>query len=806
MRLSLEGGGEAELFGRQSWTKGLSPRTLIAGLGVCVGYYLGALLGFALTFHPNPTSAMWPPNSILLAALLLTPVRSWWFLLICALPAHVASQMQSAVPTPMMLCWYLSNSCEALIGAGLIRSLSDQPFRLTTIRNAWIFLLCGVLLAPLLSSFLDAGFVRLNHWGQSPYWEIWRMRLLSNVLTALALVPCLLTLFTSDYEPIRKARFSRYLEAGILAVGLLVVNFEVFARFGIRPESIPGRLYLPVPFLLWAAVRFGPGGASMAVLATALVAIWGTAHGYGPFSPQAAGPDVLSLQLFLTLTSALLLLLGAGISEHKKAEERFAKAFSSNPDAMVICRLNDTKVLDVNERWARLIGFGHDEITGRKLSDLNIYISAEDRQRLSEFALAGKNVRDLEVCLRGKEGRVLQTVISAEVVEVGAETCFILSVRDITDRKQAEEALRESEERYREVVESQTELVCRYEPNTTLTFVNEAYCRFFGRAREELIGRKFLEFAPRESWGPVLESIDWPRNSQRTVTKEHEMTFPNGKKGWLNWVTHAITDDRGAMVEYQAIGRDITDRKRAEEAHVNLAHASRLAVVGELTAMIAHEINQPLGAILSNADAAEILLASERPPLEQIRKILLAIKKNDLRASDAICRIRALLRKRELEMKTVHVNEVVSDVLRLVNGDALRRRVQLRRKLELELPPVRGDRAQLEQVLLNLILNGMDALEDKPDSERLLTLQTGKGENTSVVVAVIDSGRGIPRDKMDHIFDSFFSTKKEGMGLGLSIARSIIEKHEGRIWAENNYPGTGAVFRFELPADTSPTT
>jgi PAS domain S-box-containing protein len=700
----------------------------------------------------------------------------------------------------MMICWYISNSCEALIGASLIRFLIAGRFQLLSIRHVWTFLLCGVFLGPFLSSFLDAAFVRLNRWGPGSYWEIWRIRLFSNMLTALALVPAILMLFTNDYKARARVRFGRCLEAAILALGLIVVSYEVFVRYGTGAESIPGLLYAPLPFLLWAAVRFGPGGASMAVLSTALLAIWGGAQGHGPFSGRFAEAHVISLQLFLIGTSTLLLLLGAGISDREKAEERFVKAFHSNPVAMIISRLKDGQVIDANERWQELSGYTRDEIIGQRVFDLNIYTSERDRKRLAERPGFGNSLSDWELKLRTKSGGVLQTILSAEVEEIGGDPCFILNIRDITGWKRAEEALRKSEERYREVVESQTDLVCRYLPDTTLTFVNEAYCRFFGRDRDDLIGCKFIELIPREAHGLVLENIRSLSKEQSAGTIEHEVVLGNGGKRWQQWMNYAILDEEGNIGELQAIGRDITDRKLAEEARQSLAHSSRLAVVGELTAMIAHEVNQPLGAILSNADAAEMLLNSKEVPLEEIQRILVAIKQNDLRASEAVRRIRTLVRKREVENQRLDLNEVIVDVVELVAGDALKRRVRFKKDLAADLPGVRGDRVHLEQVLLNLTLNAMDAMVEVPESERRITIQTSRNGGDTIQIAIIDTGPGIGADKLPHIFESFFTTKKEGMGLGLSIARSIIEAHQGRIWAENN-PGGGAAFRFELPVD-----
>jgi PAS domain S-box-containing protein len=377
---------------------------------------------------------------------------------------------------------------------------------------------------------------------------------------------------------------------------------------------------------------------------------------------------------------------------------------------------------------------------------------------------------------------------------------YIGSALDITERKIAERALQVSEERYREVVESQTDLVCRYLPDTTLTFVNEAYCRYFGRRREELIGRRFLELIPEPGWQSMLEHIASMGRERRTLDHENEALLPDGRTGWQHWVNYAVVGQDGSVVEFQAIGRDITDRKRAEEARQNLAHASRLAVVGELTAMIAHEVNQPLGAILSNADAAEILLETKKPPLDEIRQILIDIRSNDLRASEAIRRIRALLQKREMEMHALDVNEMVADVLRLVTGDALRRRVQVHKEFAADLPAVLGDRVHLQQVLLNLIVNSMDAMADTPEADRQISVHTMRNGDNTIEVAVEDAGHGIPANTLSRVFESFFTTKKDGMGLGLSIARSIIEAHRGRIWVENN-SRSGATFRFTLPFD-----
>src|SRR5262245_6415989 len=272
-------------------------RLLIIGLWVFAGYYLGCKVGFALTFQPHPVSVLWPPNSVLVAALLLTPPRSWWLVLLAALPAHLAAQLQGHVPPLMILCWFISNSCEAVIGAGLMRYLVTGPIRFTTLRNVGLFCLCVVFVGPFLSSFLDAAFVVWNHWGQDGYWELIRIRLFSNALAALIIVPLIVTWATTEISALQTAHFLRYLEAGVLFLGLLLVGYVVLYEF--RTGVDLALLFFPLPFLIWAAVRFGTLGASTAISIIGFLAIWSACHGHGPFSGETPEQNALSIQIFL---------------------------------------------------------------------------------------------------------------------------------------------------------------------------------------------------------------------------------------------------------------------------------------------------------------------------------------------------------------------------------------------------------------------------------------------------------------------------------------------------------------------------
>ena len=278
---------------------------------------------------------------------------------------------------------------------------------------------------------------------------------------------------------------------------------------------------------------------------------------------------------------------------------------------------------------------------------------------------------------------------------------------------------------------------------------------------------------------------------------EYRVRRNDGEYRWLfakGVPRHAVNGD---FLGYIGTAIDITDRKRVEEANRHLAHAQRLTILGEFTAMIAHEVNQPLAAIMSNTETIMNLLEFEQPPMKEIREILSDIRQDDLRANETIRRVRSLLQKREMHMEPFDLNQITSDVLRIITADATRRHVQIRRDFEQGLPLAFGDPAYLQQVLLNLISNGIDAMKDTSESIRQLTVQTKHDHNNTIEVSVTDCGCGIPSEKLPQIFDSFFTTKEEGMGLGLSIARSIIEAHHGRIWAENNSNG-GATFHFAV--------
>lgn len=243
----------------------------------------------------------------------------------------------------------------------------------------------------------------------------------------------------------------------------------------------------------------------------------------------------------------------------------------------------------------------------------------------------------------------------------------------------------------------------------------------------------------------------------------------------------------------QRRAQDDTKRQQSE-----VAHAARLVLVGEITASIAHEVNQPLSAILSNADAAEMLLSATPPPLDEIRQILDDIRRDDLRAHEIVRNLRKLLTKREVQMESVDLNEIARTALLLTKADAARRGIVVTTTFDSDLPRVQGDPVHLQQVLLNLIVNAMDSMSEVPADDRRLDIATRRRDARSIEVTVVDSGAGVKANELARLFDSFYTTKPHGMGLGLSIARAIVQTHGGNIWAQSN-GARGAAFTFTIP-------
>jgi PAS domain S-box-containing protein len=381
-------------------------------------------------------------------------------------------------------------------------------------------------------------------------------------------------------------------------------------------------------------------------------------------------------------------------------------------------------------------------------------------------------------------------------------------VRDITDRNRAEESLRQSEAYLADAQRlSHTGSWALDVATNQYVYTSEESDRMWGFDPQ---GEKPTRNAIAERIHPDDRSR-WKRNLERSLREkvdtfdEYRIVLPDGAVRHLRTIRHPVLNSAGEVVKLVGTSIDITEHKRGEEERetlrrleAELAHANRLTTMGELTASIAHEVNQPLGAMVANAAACTRWLAAAPPETVKARRALESIAADGRRASEIVGRIRALVKRQAPHKERVDVNLKITQVIELTADEIRRNEIVLRTDLADGLPRVEGDRVQLQQVLVNLILNAIDAMSPIKDRPRELTIVSRRDGADAVLVEVRDAGPGIDPEHAAQVFEPFYTTKSDGLGIGLSISRSIVEAHHGNLWVEPNEPH-GAIFRFSLP-------
>jgi PAS domain S-box-containing protein len=375
---------------------------------------------------------------------------------------------------------------------------------------------------------------------------------------------------------------------------------------------------------------------------------------------------------------------------------------------------------------------------------------------------------------------------------------------DITERKRAEDALRRSDAYLKEAQRLSLTGSFGWKVSSGEVFWSEESFSIFGYDRttkptlELIIQRTHPTDTAR-----VRQLIDRAMRDGKDWELEHQLLMPDGSIKSVHVVARAARDESGS-VEFVGAIMDVSAAKRAErelrQAQAELAHISRVTTLGELTASIAHEVNQPISGVVTNAEAGLSWLGAEPPNLERVREVLGQIVKDGMRAGDVIYRIRALVKKAPPRMARVDVNEAVLDVITLTRSELQRHGVSLETQLAAGLPLIEGDRIQLQQVILNLILNAIEAMGGIDEGARAMRINTGRETSNHVLFSVRDLGPGLDPQNVNRLFEAFYTTKPEGLGMGLTICRSIIEAHGGRLWATANEP-RGAVFQFTLPLE-----
>ena len=654
--------------------------------------FAGSFIGTMLRYPDLGSAIIFSPYAVLTAALIAAPRRDWiWYILLASV-THVIAGI-GHWPALFLLLADVANVSRAVVATLLLQRLLGRQPRLDSVPSLLLFVATTGIVAPAIGAAIGAADVVLFRPSRH-YLETWNAWFISNALTALTMLPFLLSVMR---PPAVWRRFSvdprRLIEGTILGLCLIAVCALVLVSFSGDRFSLSAALYAPIPLLIWAALRFGPAGVGLALTLATFAAIVGTDR--QALATLNASPDsgVLHLQVFVLLTAGPVMCITVVATARHDAVQLYKSLLASLHDQVAILDVHGV-VIRVNDSWRR-----HAEVPSP--------CPFERSQAGEDFLGACRRPPAMLAALHPGE------------------------------------------------VNSAPERVLR----GTMSVLSGECERFETEYEQEHAGR-------------------------------------------LEWYTLRVEPldraDGGAVVTRANVSARRLAQLEIEEQRRQLSHLARVAVLGQLSGALAHELRQPLTAILANAEAAKQLVEREVIDIEELRSILHDIVTEDRRAAHVIEGLRAMLKRGETRLQPVAPADLVRETLELAHAEIITRRVSATAIVEPDLPHVLADRVQIQQVLLNLVLNACESMSKTAVPDRsLLLCASSAGE--SVRFSVQDFGGGIPEELIDRLFEPFVTTKSEGLGLGLSIARTVVAVHGGRIWAENR-DVRGAIVQVLLPA------
>jgi two-component system sensor kinase FixL len=486
---------------------------------------------------------------------------------------------------------------------------------------------------------------------------------------------------------------------------------------------------------------------------------------------------------------------------------QLAALVSSSDDAIVSKTLDGT-ISSWNAGATNILGYEADEMIGQPITRIIPPELHQEEKQILVRLHRGERIQHYETIRLAKDGRRVDISLTVSPLfnQSGKVAGASKVARDITERKLAEQALRETTARLRTLTETAVDGVILIDARGVVLMFNPACEKLFGYSADTVIGENVKMLMPqpyRHEHDRYITNYRDTRDpkiigSGREVIglRKDGSTFPMDLS-----VGEARQDGESIFV---GIIRDLTSRKRTEaeleQARAELVRVARVTALGELTAAIAHEVNQPLTGLVSSGNACLRWLAGDVPNLKAARGSVERMISAGSRAGEVIRRIRALVAKAPPLRDRLNINDAITEVIALIRGEIQRNRISLRTKLSTDVPLVLGDRIQLQQVILNLILNAVEAMSDVSPQPRELSVSSAKDGPNGALVSVRDSGTGLDGTVVDRLFEAFYTTKVHGMGIGLAVSRTIIQAHGGRLWAAPNVP-QGAIFQFTLPAD-----
>ena len=493
--------------------------------------------------------------------------------------------------------------------------------------------------------------------------------------------------------------------------------------------------------------------------------------------------------------------------ELQKQTSRLDQLFEQAPEAVAFLTTDD-RIVRVNKEFTRMFGYEPDEVLQCPVNDLIVPEAEIESSRAYTRLLKQGGRVEVETVRRRKDGtEIAVSLLAISVRTTSGEGVVNYAIyRDITERKHSEERLRESEARFQAMADTAPVLIWMTGTDALCNYFNKPWLEFTGRTMEQEVGTGWTEGVHPDDVQGCFDCFLPAFHARKPFRMEYRLRRADGEYRWVIESGIPRYTGAGEFAGYIGSNIDITDLKRADverqrlrQLEADLAHINRVSMMGELAASLGHELKQPIAAALTNAKTCVRWLRRDTPDVAEGCEAALRMINDATRAAEVIDRIRSLYRRDTSDRELLDVNEIIREMIVLLHDKADRNSISIRTELDSGLPLVTADRVQLQQVLMNLILNGIEAMNDGRGE---LILASKRNDDGQLLISVRDSGIGLPTGGIDRIFEAFFTTKAQGTGMGLSISRRIIESHGGSLWACAN-TGRGATFQFTLPTDVA---
>src|SRR5947208_4653940 len=770
-------------------------------IGIVTGiYFIAGKLGLSLAFLNASASPVWPPAGISLAVLLLFGYRIWPAIFVGAFLVNATTA--GNVATSLAIA--TGNTLEAVSGAWLVNRFAGGTSVFDRAQGVFKFALAAVvstIVSPIfgVTSLALGGFANWANYG-----AIWLTWWLGDATGDLLIAPLIILWSVASK---RRWNRSQAVEVGVLLLLLFVLSEAVFGGWlTISARNYP-IAFICGPIVIWTAFRFTQRETATGIFILSAIAIWGTLHGFGPFVRETENQSLLALQSWAAVLTITAMALSAGMAEHGRAEEalrqseaRINLAANAANLGLWLWNIRDDE-LWATEKWRRLFGFAESEPLdiGQWLQVVHPADRERMKQRVQHVLEHGGGEHESEYRITRPDGstRWIAGYGGVELDERG-KPAFVRGVsRDITGRKLAEE-------KFQLVLDAAPNAMIMVDSAGVITFANASATTVFGYSLSELIGRHIETLIPERfrdrHVGDRKGFLSEPSRRAMGARRDLLGRRKDGSEFPVEVGLNPIRTAEGLFVLASVI--DITARKQAELEHerqnIELARVGRVAVMGELAASLAHEVNNPIGAIGTNARAAQRSIAAGKIGTEELTELLTDIVADGRRAGEVIQGIRNMVRKGKPRRALIQIGDTIRELLRIVHADAIGREIEVTAEVDSETGQAWGDPVAILQVLLNLAINSFESMTAVPSDARRLAIHAGCDGNGDILVSMRDSGPGFPSGMIEQLFEPFFSTKAEGTGMGLAISRSIIKAHGGTLSGENCDDG-GACFTVRLP-------